>query len=291
MASISISSPWRPTTRALYRLAGSLLLLGLVFGKRDEHGVNRIPKLVRMLSSSLVLVCALLQRRAGRDQLNLVAAGMGCGFLGDLIMAQVVPLPEHVLFGMLTFGVGHGCYIKAFTDRARIVGTASPYVRRSTFGAAWLVALLGWLGLVRNPKIGAALNYGALAYALLLASMSGAAAALAAHDRRYMRPAIGGGLFLLSDLLLASRLFRDAHFEQIGDVVWLTYIAGQALIVDGMGLAEDKNREPRTNISADSWFAQRAPGSRFSVLGLSEHAQRQVERDAPPPRVDDLADA
>jgi hypothetical protein len=106
-------------------------------------------------------------------------------------------------------------------------------------GGAWAVALLGWLGLVRNPKIGAALNYGALAYALLLASMSGAAAALATQDRRYLRPAIGGGLFLLSDLILASRLFRGAHFEQIGDLVWLTYIAGQALIVDWMGFPDD----------------------------------------------------
>jgi uncharacterized membrane protein YhhN len=223
----------------LYCLAGGLLLLGLVFGKRDERGVNRIPKLVRMLSSALVLVCAVLQRRGGRDQLNLVAAGMGCGFLGDLIMAQVVPLPEHVLFGMLTFGIGHGCYIKAFSDRGRTAGIAPPYARGSAFGVAWLIALLGWLGLVRNPKISAALNYGALAYALLLASMSGAAVALAAHDRRYRGSAIGGALFLLSDMLLASRLFRGAHFEQIGDVVWLTYIAGQALIVDGMSLTED----------------------------------------------------
>lgn len=240
MAFASASSPQRRITSALYGIAGILLLLGLVFGKRDARGVNRIPKPARMLSSALVLLCALLQRRSGRGQLGLVAAGMGCGFVGDLIMAQIVPLPEHVLFGMLTFGVGHGCYIKAFTDCARSIGIASPQERRSSFGAAWIVALLGWLGLVRNPKIGAALNYGALAYALLLASMSGAAAALAAQDRRYLRPAIGGGLFLLSDLLLASRLFRDAHFEQIGDVVWMTYIAGQALIVDGMGFVEDR---------------------------------------------------
>ena len=246
MASTEANLPWRRTTWALYCLAGVLLLLGLAFGKRDERGVNRIPKLVRMLSAALVLLCSVLQRRAGRNQSNLVAAGMGCGFVGDLIMAQVIPLPEHVLFGMLTFGVGHGCYIKAFTDRARRAGMPSLHVRGFAFGLAWLIALLGWLGLVRNPKIGAALNYGALAYALLLASMSGAAAALAAHDRRYMRPAIGGSLFLLSDMLLASRLFRGAHFEQIGDLVWLTYIAGQALIVEGLGRPDDENREPRT---------------------------------------------
>src|SRR6266540_3448614 len=223
MASAETNASWRRITSALYYVAGALLLLGLLFGKRDEQGVNRIPKAVRMLSSALVLLCALVQRRAERDQLNLVVAGMGCGFLGDLIMAQIVPLPEHVLFGMLTFGIGHGCYIKAFIDRARSASSASPHMRRSAFGAAWLVALLGWLGLVRNP-------------------MSGAAAALAAQDRRYLGPAIGGSLFLLSDLLLASRLFRGAHLEQIGDVVWMTYIFGQALIVDGMGLVQEEQR-------------------------------------------------
>src|SRR5215212_6950415 len=131
MASVETNTSWRRVTWALYRLAAALLLFGLLFGKRDERGVNRIPKPVRMLSSALVLLCALLQRRTGCNQLNVVAAGMGCGFLGDLIMAQVVPLPEHVLFGMLTFGIGHGCYIKAFSDRARSAGSATAHVRLS----------------------------------------------------------------------------------------------------------------------------------------------------------------
>jgi len=250
MASTKANFAWRSATRALYCLAGVLLLLGLAFGKRDERGVNRIPKRARMLSSALVLLCAVLQRNpdtrkgGGPNQLNLVAAGMGWGFVGDLIMAEVIPLPEHVLFGMLTFGIGHGCYIKAFTDRARSAGLASLRVRGSAFGMAWLVALLGWLGLVRNPKIGAALNYGALAYALLLSSMSGLAVALAYADRRYAPVAVGGTLFLASDMLLASELFRSTYFPQIGDVVWLTYISGQALIVAGM--AADQNQEPRT---------------------------------------------
>jgi len=51
--------------------------------------------------------------------------------------------------------------------------------------------------------------------------------------------AIGGALFLASDMLLASRLFRGTHFPQIGDVLWLTYIGGQALIVGGMVMADD----------------------------------------------------
>lgn len=217
--------------RLTYALAGLLLFLGLVLGQRDERGVNRIPRPLRMLSSALVLLAALAQARRGPSRL--VAAGMGCGFAGDLIMAELLPLPEHVLFGMLSFGVGHGCYLRALAAR-RAAAPDIPAAGRAALPLAWLVALAGWLGLVRNPKISAALNYGALAYALLLASMAGAAAALATADRRYTGAAVGGGLFLLSDIILAARLFRQAHFPQIGDVVWLTYIAGQALIVDGL---------------------------------------------------------
>lgn len=220
--------------RLLYGLAGALLLLGLIAGKREEPDVNRIPKPARMLSSALVLLAALLQARAGRRAGRLVAAGMGCGFAGDLIMAEVIPLPEHVLFGMLAFGAGHTLYIQALLRRMGAEAHLPARARMPALGAAWAVALVGWRLLVRNPKIGAALNYGALAYALLLSSMAGLAAALAARDRRRAPVAVGGALFLLSDMVLASRLFRGTHFRQIGDVVWLTYIAGQALIVDGL---------------------------------------------------------
>jgi hypothetical protein len=129
--------------------------------------------------------------------------------------------------------------MRAFLDRARGADTAS---RPAALGAAWAVALAGWWALVRNSKRSPILNYGALAYALLLGSMSGLAAGLAARNRRYMPVAIGAALFLASDTLLASRLFRSMHFPQIGDVIWLTYISGQALIVGGMGLAEEEQR-------------------------------------------------
>jgi hypothetical protein len=158
-------------------------------------------------------------------------------------MAEVIPLPEHVLFGMLAFGGGHGLYIRALSERACRSPQPQQLAARARWmalGMAWSVALVGWRALVRNPKIGPALNYGALVYALLLSSMGGQAAALAAQDRRYLPVAIGGALFLASDMLLASRLFRATHFPQIGDVVWMTYITGQALIVGGMGLAEEE---------------------------------------------------
>ena len=227
---------------ALYALGAALLLLGLLFGKRDAKGTNRIPLPARMLSSALVLASALLLRRAadreGRKQADLIAAGMAGGFVGDLVMAEVIPLPEHVLWGMLAFGAGHTCYIRAFVRRARANGASSTRQRWTALSVAWLIGLLGWRALVRNPAISPALNYGALAYGLLLSSMGGLAAALAAQDRRCTPVAIGGALFLASDMLLASELFRGTHFLQIGDVVWVTYISGQELIVGGMGLTQ-----------------------------------------------------
>ncbi|MFN8569041.1 MAG: hypothetical protein U0Z44_16335 [Kouleothrix sp.] len=79
---------------ALDGLAGLLLVLGLLLGKRGDQGINTIPRWVRMSSSALVLLGALLQARAGPPgQRRLTAAGMGCGFAGDLIMAELTGLP------------------------------------------------------------------------------------------------------------------------------------------------------------------------------------------------------
>jgi hypothetical protein len=68
--------------------------------------------------------------------------------------------------------------------------------------------------------------------------MAGSGAALALNRPDYLPVASGGALFLVSDMILASELFRGTHFPQIGDIVWLTYITGQGLIVNGMGLVE-----------------------------------------------------
>src|SRR5207253_6003268 len=118
-------------------------------------------------------------------------------------------------------------YMRAFAQRARTLALRSTRVRWTALGGAWAIALAGWWLLVRNPSISPRLNYGALAYALLLCSMSGIAASLAAQDRRYRPLALGGTLFFASDMLLARELFRGARFPLAGDVIWLTYIAGQ----------------------------------------------------------------
>ncbi len=225
---------------ALLALAALVMLAGLVIGNRDDAR-NRIPLPLRMLSSLLVWLAAILLWRGAtpvsRQPAKLAAAGMGCGFLGDLIMARVLPLPHHVIFGMLAFGVGHGCYIGA---------TAHHLARRDALRtvplpllASWIVGAAGWYGVARNPAQPGVLNRAALAYALLLASMSGMSAALAVRDRQYLSLAIGGALFFISDLILAGELFRNLFFPHIGDAIWLTYLTGQGLIVEALGTGRE----------------------------------------------------
>src|SRR5438128_10067843 len=107
------STPGEHTDRRrismIYGLGAALLLLGVLYGKRDAKGTNQIPKPERMLTSAMVLICALLlqrgehrARRRGHD--GLIAAGMGGGFLGDLTMAEVIRLPQHVPRCTLGFG-------------------------------------------------------------------------------------------------------------------------------------------------------------------------------------------
>lgn len=226
----------RNLAHVLLALAALAMLVGLAVGNRGDAR-NRIPLPLRMLSSLLVWVAALLMWRGAtpdmQRQAALAAAGMGCGFLGDLIMARVVPLPEHVMFGMGAFGIGHGCYIGATVEH--LVRQGALRKAPAALLASWIAGGLGWFVAARNPSKPDILNKAALAYALLLASMSGLGAALAAHDRRYLSLALGGALFFLSDLILAGELFRDLFFPHIGDTIWLTYLTGQGLIVEALG--------------------------------------------------------
>ncbi|GIW01221.1 lysoplasmalogenase [Roseiflexus sp.] len=231
----------------LLALAALVMLAGLATGNCGDAR-NRIPLPLRMLSSLLVWFAALLLWRSAdlavRRQAALAAAGMGCGFLGDLIMARVIPLPEHVISGMLTFGAGHGCYIGAtaghLAQRGALKAASAPLL------ASWLIGAIGWYFVARNPAKSGVLNGAALAYALLLASTSGMGAALAMRDSRYLSLALGGVLFFISDLILAGELFRDLFFPHIGDAIWLTYLTGQGLIVEALG-TERARILPSTN--------------------------------------------
>jgi len=226
--------------KLLYALLGiwaALLILGFVFGKLDEERVNRIPRLNKILSSAILVVCALIWWLAGASGTPLAAYaallffGMAFSFLGDLIMAQLLPLPQHVLFGMGAFGVAHVLYIRGYLRLGGVLGLQNGGARAVGLAVLLVLAIVLWWALIRSPKTPAVLNYGSLGYALLLAAMAGLAVSLALQETRFVPLALGAVLFLISDVFLGHRLFQGGTFLLVGDLVWMTYIVGQLLIV------------------------------------------------------------
>jgi uncharacterized membrane protein YhhN len=93
-----------------------------------------------------------------------------------------------------------------------------------------LIGLLSWLLIAFPASQNTSLIWPALGYTLLLAGTAGMASGLAYHRKRMCPVAIGAGLFLASDLLLAIGMFRGS-FPFRSEAVWLTYGPGQMLIV------------------------------------------------------------
>jgi hypothetical protein len=214
-----------------------IYLLGLVFGRLDEGHTHRSPTWTRMASSAATALAALVWwRGAGRSTplagyAALLFVGMLCSFIGDLIMARVIPLKRNVIFGMLTFGAAHVAYLVGYAKAGQALALESPWAwAGGTVGGLALAALL-WRALIYDPGSGPLLGYGALGYALLLGAMAGAAMSLAVQEPRFLILAIGALLFLASDAILGNRLFRGSEWFLVGDAVWILYIAGQVLIV------------------------------------------------------------
>lgn len=220
---------------ALLALWAVLLFGGFIVGRPHEDGKRRMPTWTRMASSFVLVLAAWSSVLMGYDSgvvLLLTAIGMTFGFLGDLFMARLIPVGNHVLGGIGSFGLGHIAYIAAFLQ------TGIPAVNPATLWALalwWLIGLGGWYFVVFRGQKATPLHYAALPYALLLASTAGVATMMAIVIPPLFVPlAVGAALFLISDLILAAELFNGLHFPLIGDVVWLTYGPAQMLIVYSM---------------------------------------------------------
>ena len=214
-----------------------LLGLGFALGKPSDGGLGRIPKRVELATSVIMVVVGLavwLVYARGtllEGASFALALGMAAGFLGDLIMGKVVPTPNRLIFSILAFGVGHVLYIVGFSQTAQVVGLTAPLALWPLWVGGLILAAVLWRGMVYSPRAPSALNVGSLLYVALIAVMAAAGTGLAVQDARFVLTALGGALFLLSDLILGNREFRGSHWPFVNDIVWVTYIFGQALIV------------------------------------------------------------
>ncbi|MDJ0757208.1 MAG: lysoplasmalogenase family protein [Ardenticatenaceae bacterium] len=207
----------------------ALLFGGFIFSPADPY--LRMPLWTRLASSVvLVLLSCVLALRSPSLPFLLLAIGMSLGFLGDCFMADLFAVSfPHVLGGMAAFGAGHIAYIAA----GLVLGVGVPIGGRLIAWVIWLfLGGIGWYAAVWRPaQEPGVLHRAALPYALLLASTAGIGSGLALNRPAFWLFAIGGALFLISDLLIALDLFNDIQFSQMGDWVWLTYGPAQALIL------------------------------------------------------------
>jgi hypothetical protein len=233
-----------PALAALLAVWAALLFGGFIFGRRSPDGSRRMPAWTR-LGSSLALVLAAggwlslatPYENAASVYAFAVLVGMSLGFLGDLFMAKLIIRSEKAaLGGMAAFGLGHIAYIGGFLQFGDAIG-ANQY--RAAAWLVWLVVgLVGWyLAVYRGQGGHGVMHFAALPYALLLSSTAGVATGLALDESRFIPLALGCALFLLSDLLIAARMFAGVHFRLIDDVIWLTYGPAQMLIVYSVGVA------------------------------------------------------
>ncbi len=201
-----------------------------------------MPTWTRMASSSTLVVAAWSWYAFTRTSpvavfSLLIAVGMTLGFMGDLFLAQVIPLPQPTFGGIAAFGLGHIAYIMAMLQFGNQSGLDAPALRWGAVCLWLLIGLCGWYFIVFSGNKLTALHIAALAYTLLLSSSAGFATGLALQSPTFMPMALGAGLFLLSDLILAAQLFNNLQFPLIGDVVWLTYGPAQMLIVFAVNAA------------------------------------------------------
>ncbi|MCB0233592.1 MAG: lysoplasmalogenase [Anaerolineae bacterium] len=218
----------------------ALLVGGLLIDFGGRTARNRLPLAARMATSAMLTAAALVwwlgatRGTALAGYGLLIFAGMTLGFLGDLVMAKVIRTPNRVIFGMLAFGGGHLCYIAAFLGLGRALAKQSgaPLAPLVAIWAVYAAAsALLWYTLIRQPARGRALNIGTLVYAVLIGAMAGSAMWLATAQPGLLPLALGGLLFIASDMFVGSELMRGTSFRSIGDVIWTTYTVAQFLIV------------------------------------------------------------
>jgi hypothetical protein len=236
----------QPFNRILYLLFGleiALLAGGLLFGRLNEEATSRLPRPLRMLLSATLVLAAFVGWQAATGGATvqryavLIFLGMAAAFVGDLIMARLIPVPARLIFGMMAFGITHLLYAAAFLYLAQRLA----FIDWSQLAILLLPVLTfcswAWYTQVRNPAGSSALNIGSLAYGWVIGVMTALAVNLATDDAHFMALAAGALLFLTSDFILGSWQIRGRGWKSVNDAIWTTYVGAQLLIVYSVAAA------------------------------------------------------
>ena len=216
-----------------FSLGGAALAAAAVywlrFAARDDRGV--VGAVVKTASTALLAVL-LWRASAGLPALWPMALGLSLGAVGDWCLAHPGQKGGQGAFlaGMAGFGAGHLAYAGGLLARSSDVGLdglSAPEIAAALVLAGLVASTEGWLA----PRTGA-LRWPVRAYVGLIGLMGLVLVLLPAHPgQSWLR--LGGGLFILSDLLLALRLFVETDRGRqrvLSLVLWPAYWGGQFLL-------------------------------------------------------------
>jgi uncharacterized membrane protein YhhN len=176
--------------------------------------------LFKPLTTVLILALAILTPRTDSRYQLAVCVGLALSIAGDVFLM----LPgDRFLPGLVSFLLAHLAYLGAFTRSLQPGAAVAPVAAYGVVGAAVLALL--WPGLGRPLRAPVAV------YVATIALMAGTALArwLELGGDPPLAAAVGAGLFLLSDALLALDRFRW-RFRWARVAVLGTYWAAQFLI-------------------------------------------------------------
>ena len=242
MFPLPYTSPLSSILYVLFGLEFLLLAGGLIFGQFNQEQTGRLPLPIRILLSAIVLLGSILGWCVGTKGTAVetyamwIFLGMAAGFVGDLIMARLIPVPNRLILGMIAFGMGHVCYSSGFVHliRKSAIGTGPAGV---ALAATLAFSVWAWYAFVRNPQANTAINVGSLLYGLLFGVTAALSCTLATHDRHYASLAAVALSFMVSDLLLGNWVIRGHVWKSVNDVIWVCYASGQLLIVYSVAAA------------------------------------------------------
>jgi uncharacterized membrane protein YhhN len=204
------STASRDLTRLIF-LAGAIAALSHLAAEWIHLGLPWGP--VWKASGIVVLGLFALSRGA-----RLAGLGLMLCAAGDVLLE----LNGLFVFGMAAFGLGHACYATIFIRTIRKHGLNRRDIPVAVIVALIAAALLAWL----IPAMGEML-IPSVAYFGIITLM----VVSALVSRSPMTARLGALLFMVSDSLLASGLYR--HADIVPGAVWITYAGAQILLAWG----------------------------------------------------------
>lgn len=180
------------------------------------------------LTTLLIVALALSFAGSEAGYRRAIVVGLLLSTLGDVFLMLS---PDLFVCGLASFLFAHLAYVVAFTRRARLGVVWWPFVAYAVVAGAVLAIL--W------PSLPAQLRIPVVIYVVVLAGMAAQAAAVWRHrrGRATALAALGGGVFVLSDAVLAIDRFA-VPFAAAGFVVLACYWLAQTLIALSVGRDE-----------------------------------------------------